>query len=89
METQRSYTGTALTPILGPGKASGDASSLQGPCVSWPDGEGFNTKEKRSVHRLLDVKGGTHFVIVPVFLNWSAGKTQLHQSSMCNITSVQ
>ena len=45
-------------------------------------------KKRESVHRLLDVKGGTHFPMFPVFLGWSAGWTQLYQSSMCNRASV-
>lgn len=45
-------------------------------------------RKKESVHRLLNVKGGTHFAVLLVFLALSAGWTQLHRSSMCNRASV-
>ena len=45
-------------------------------------------RKRESVHRLLDIKGGAHFAVFPVFLSWSAAWTQLHQSSMCNRASV-
>ena len=65
------YTGTGLTPILGPGKASDNACRLQAPWLACPDWEAFGDKEKRSVHRVFDVKGGRHFAVFPVFLGWS------------------
>ena len=85
---QSLYTGTGLTSILGPGKASDNACRLQAPWLACPDWEAFGDKEKRSVHRLFDVKGGRHFAVFPVFLGWSAGRTHLHQSSTCNRASV-
>ena len=85
---QSLYTGTGLSPILGPGKASDNACRLQAPWLACPDWEACNDKEKRSVHRVFDVKGGRHFAVFPVFLGWSAGKTQLHQSSTFNRASV-
>ena len=45
-------------------------------------------RKKESVHRLLNVKGGMHFAVLLVFLAWSAGWAQLHQSSMCHRASV-
>ena len=44
-------------------------------------------RKRESVHRLSDVKGGTHFAVFPVFLGWSSDWTQLHQSSMCSKAS--
>ena len=82
------YTGTGLSPILGPGKASDNACRLQAPWLACPDWEAFGDKEKRSVHRVFDVKGRRHFAVFPVFLGWSAGRTQLHQSSTCDRASV-
>ena len=51
----------------------------------WKD---WMIRKRETVHRLLDVKGGAHFSVFPVFFSWSAAWTQLHQSSMCNRSSV-
>ena len=48
---------------MGPGKASDNAYRLQEPWLACPDWEAFDDKEKRSVHRVFDVKGGTHCCI--------------------------
>ena len=61
-----------------------DCSTL----VSMPRLGSIRWQEKRSVHRVFDVKGGRHFSVFPVFLDWSVGRTQLHQSSTCDRASV-
>ena len=50
------YTGTGLTPILGPSKASDNACRLQEPWLACPDWEEFDDKEENLFTESLMLK---------------------------------
>ena len=71
--------------LAGPQQMPAACRSLGEHAQMWKDS---TIRKRESVHRLLDVKGRTHFAVFPVFLSCSAAWTQLHQSSMCIRASV-